>query len=112
MTEKKTKKIIIPQKRGEVGEVSVVPTLQGLMDDGLAIIGKELAQYRAKTARGATLDLKEARVVSQYLKAIVDLSKEDRERARSEDLANLTDEEIKQLATEVLNIDFSKGESE
>lgn len=110
MTEKKSKRIVLPPKRGEVSEVTVVPTLTSLMDDGLSIIGSELARYRAKSSRGVTLDLKEARIVAQYLKAIVDLSKEDRERARAEDLANLTDEELRQLATEVLRVDIGNGE--
>lgn len=110
MTEKTKRKIILPErKRGEISEVNVVPTLESLMSDGLAIIGSELAAYRAKSKRGVMLDLKEARVIQAYMDAVVKLSKEDRERARAEDLANLSDEELKQLASEVLKLDLENN---
>lgn len=112
MTDKPKKRIVMPKKRGEIDELSVVPTLEALMSDALTIIGNEIARYKAKTARGITLDLKEARVVSQYMDSLVKLSKEDRERARSEDLTNLSDEELKALASEVLKLDFSKESKE
>lgn len=106
--EKPRKRIILPSdKRGQIDPPTIVPTLESLLSDALSIIGGELAQYRSKSKRGVTLDLKEARAVQGYMEALIKLSREDRERARSEDLTNLSDEELRQLATEVLKIDNS-----
>ena len=71
------------------------------MNDALAIIGSELAQYRNKTKRGITLDLKEARVIANYMDTLTRASKESREQARAEDLSELSNEELLQLATQL-----------
>lgn len=103
MTKKTRKKIILPKKTNQVDEAEtvVIPSLQSLISDAMAIMGSELAQYRSKTKRGITLDLKEARVVTGYLDALTRCSKEAREQARAEDLADLSDEELMQLATQL-----------
>lgn len=112
MTDKPKKRIVLPSKRGEIPTVVASPTVETLMEDVMSIIGNEIARYKAKSTRGVTLDLKEARVVQAYMDTLVKLSKEERERARAEDLTNLSDEELKQLAAEVLKVDFKNGESE
>ncbi len=110
MTKKTRKKIILPKKTNQVeqSEVTVVPSLSGLINDAMSIIGSELAQYRSKAKRGVTLDLKEARVVTGYLDALTRCSKEAREQARAEDLADLSNEELLQLATQVIGANESK----
>lgn len=101
MTEKKdTKRKLIRPQRTEI--IEVVPTVDTLMNDALGIIGSELARYKAKSHRGVTLDLKEARVVQGYIESLTRLKKEEREAARAHDLGNLSDEELAQLAAEVL----------
>lgn len=105
MTDKPKKRIVMPQKTNQVeqSDVTVVPTLNSLINDALAIVGAELAGYRSKTKRGVSLDLKEARVVTGYLDALTRASKESREQARAEDLADLTNEELLQLASQIAN---------
>lgn len=100
------RKLIIPKKTNQVDQdaVVVVPTLNSLMNDALSIIGSELAQYRSKTARGVTLDLKEARVIANYMDTLTRASKESREQARAEDLADLSNEELLQLATQISGV--------
>lgn len=83
--------------------VTVVPKVETLLSDALVVIGTELARFRAKVQRGASLDLKEGRAVRDYVEAIVKLSKETRESARAEDLSTLTNEELLQLATSLLS---------
>ena len=102
-TKKPKKRIVLPKKTNQVDpdEVTVVPTLNSLMNDALAIIGSELAQYRNKTKRGITLDLKEARVIANYMDTLTRASKESREQARAEDLSELSNEELLQLATQL-----------
>lgn len=104
------KKIILPKKTNQVDKSSttVVPTLNSLMNDALAIIGAELAQYRSKTSRGVTLDLKEARVIANYMDTLTRASKESREQARSDDLSDLTNDELLQLATQLASKNSAK----
>ena len=89
-------------------DITVVPTLDGLMNDALSIIGAELGQYKSKTKRGITLDLKEARAVQGYMETLVKLSRENREQARSEALEGLSDADLAQLADEVLQKDSKR----
>jgi len=100
---KKRRRIVLPEKynQADPAETVVVPTINTLMNDALAIIGSELAVYRSKSSRGVTLDLKEARVIANYLDTLTRASKESREQARAEDLADLTDEELVQLAAQL-----------
>lgn len=79
-----------------------VTSINDLVSDAMAIIAHELRHYRSKTSRGANLDLKEARVVSNYLDTLTRANKEAREAARQHDLSNLSNEELMQLASQVL----------
>ena len=72
-----------------------------LLNDAKLIIAAELARYRKKVTHGASLDLKEARVVQGYLAELTKLQREEREEARAADLSNLTDEEMMQLASQI-----------
>lgn len=95
-----TKKLIIP-KRNEK-QITVVNDTENLLNDAKMIIAAELARYRGKAMKGVSLDLKEARVVQGYLDSLTKLQKEEREQARSQDLSNLNDDELMQLAQQVL----------
>jgi len=99
------KRIILPEKRAQIdtSQVSVIPRIDALLNDALIIMGTELARYRSKVQRGASLDLKESRCVKEMVESIVKMNKESREAARQQDLSNLTNEELLQLATELLN---------
>ena len=98
-----TKKIILPKKTNQVqqSEVVVIPTIERLLEDALSIIGCELAQYKSKSRRGITLDLKEARIVQGYVDSLTKAQKESREQARAHDLSDLSNEELLQLATQL-----------
>lgn len=96
------RKIVMPQKTNQIDEVTVVPTLDALMNDAMSIIGAELTRYKQKSNRGVTLDLKESRAVQGYMETLVKLSRESREQARADDLSQLTDEELLQLASQVV----------
>jgi hypothetical protein len=92
----------------DTSNVAVVPKIESLLSDALVVIGSELARYRAKAARGASLDTHESRAVREYVECICKLSKEAREAARQQDLSSLTNEELLQLATEMLSANNSK----
>jgi len=91
---------IIPIRKDQL-DVTIIPSKEALMSEALSIIGNDLAKYNAKTKRGVTLDMKEARIVQGYIDSLTKLSKEDRESARAEDLSNLSNEELLQLATQL-----------
>lgn len=80
---------------------TIIPNIDGLMQDAMIIVGQELSNYKRKVTNGISLDLKEARVVQGYMETLTKLSKEQRDAARSEDLSNLSNEELLQLATEI-----------
>jgi hypothetical protein len=103
MSDSPKRRIVLPKKYNQIEDkdVVMVPKLESLMTDALSIIGAELAHYRSKSGRGVTLDLKEARVIQAYMDSLVKMSKEAREQARAEDLSDLSNEELLQLATEL-----------
>jgi hypothetical protein len=79
-------------------KISKTPSLNTLINDALSIIGSELAYYSNKTKRGASLDLKEARIVTAYMDSLVKMSKEVREAQKPEQLEHLSDEQLIELA--------------
>lgn len=87
--------------------VLVVPEATTLIADALRIIQNQLTQIASQSnkaiSQGKTLGLAEARVLQGYIKALVELSKEERERAKSDDLSKLSDEELAELVQVLLN---------
>ena len=96
------KRIIIPVKNEPI--TSYTQSTDMLIEDSKMIIAAELARYRHKAVRGIALDLKEARVVTSYIAELTKLAREEREASRQQDLSNLTDEELLQLAGQVLGV--------
>lgn len=110
--DKPRRRIAMPPKHETPDlEVTVIPSVEALFNDALAIIGSELSQYRSKTKRGLTLDLKEAKAVQGYMDTLVRLNKENREAAKQLELHDLSDEELKQLVSDYLVDDAGKVES-
>lgn len=68
-----------------------------LVRDAKTILSYELAHYRAKVERGSNLDLKEARVITNYLDSLTKLQRAEIEASRSQDLSNLSTEEMIKL---------------
>ena len=98
------RRIVVPPKKEPMihAPTSCIPAVDLLLHDAKAIIASELAYYRQKTSRGITLDLKEARAVQNYLETLIKLQKEEREASRAQDLSNLSNEELLDLATKLL----------
>ena len=99
---------IIPEKapavkRLDTGSVLLVPSVENLIADALSVIEVEIVRFRAKSKQGRALELKEARVLQGYIKSLVELSKEARERAKGEDLSNLSDEELVNLVQAIID---------
>ena len=106
MTNKKSTIVLPPSKARQIKQTStqtIIPASELLVHDAKSIIAAELARYRLQVSNGKQLDLKEARVVQGYLETLIKLSREEREAARQEDLSNLSNEELLELAAKVLN---------
>jgi hypothetical protein len=91
------KKRILITKKPNISRVSDVSTM---LDAALQTLAEQLDKLALKS-RIATFEEKEARILQGYIKSLVDLSKEERERDKSDqlsDLKNLTDEELLELA--------------
>ena len=93
------KRIIIPGKRPQIDEsnISYDSNSESLLNDAMCVIASELAKFRSMTTRGLSLDLKQSRVLQGYVKCLVDVAKETRERAKKEDLSDLSDEDLLEL---------------
>jgi len=74
------------------------PTVDSLLKEALTVLASEISRYRAKSDRGSSLTLSEARVLNGYIKSLLDLSEEARERDKEQDLSNLSNEEMLELA--------------
>lgn len=98
MSDNETKRrIIVSPSRAlsHQGSTLIVPAdVNTLLEDALSVIATEIVKFKAKANKGQSLELSEARVLQGYIKALVELSKEARERQDEADLVNMSDEEL------------------
>jgi len=107
------RRIILPPKGANIDQknVSILPPVEGLIADALQVIQTEIVRFSSKTKRGQSLDLKEARVLQGYIKALVELSRETRERVKDQDFSSMSDEELVNLLGALLEKRKSTGNS-
>jgi len=99
--QKPKRRIILPK----VQDTNVIPKVENLLSDAMIILSTELSRYKDKVVkRGAMLDLKEARVVANYIESITKLNKEARESARMNDFSKMSDQELRELMDTVLGV--------
>lgn len=72
----------------------IFPNVDSLIADALTTVQLELIKFKTKVSSGRSLDSREAKTLQGYIKSLVELSKEDRDRHKDEDLSNLTTEEL------------------
>jgi len=106
MDEKKPRTILPPysQPRAVVPRKSTImqPNVDDLIDDATNIIAMEVAKFSSKVNKGQSLSLPESRILQGYIKSLVELSKESRERFNDKDLAKMSDEELAQMLETLL----------
>lgn len=111
--EKSSLKRLVARK-DQYKEVEVIASnsIQPLLDEALGLVGSEIVRLKYKAKKDSTgLNGNEARMLQGYIKSLVDLSKEHRERSDEQDLANLSDEELLNLV-ESLKQKRSKNEQQ
>lgn len=81
-----------------VSQVTVVdePDAPTLMRDALGVVADEILRFKKNSSKRA-LSLAESRVLQGYIKCLVDMQRESREKDESMDLANLSNDEILKL---------------
>ena len=72
----------------------IFPSVDAMMADALQVVQLEITKFKTKVSQGRSLDSREAKTLQGYIKSLVDLSKEDRERLKEQDLSNLSTEEL------------------
>lgn len=72
----------------------IFPSVDHMISDALDILQLEITKYKTRVQQGRSLNSQEAKILQGYMKSLVDLSREDRERTKEEDLADLTTEEL------------------
>lgn len=99
MSQSKGRKII-PQRKNtpkkiDPSSVVLLPSVENMLSDALSVIGNELARLRSKSERTVgSLTPPEAKVLQGYVRSLVELSKESREREKEDDLSEISDHEI------------------
>jgi hypothetical protein len=96
--ENRARRILVP-KPSQISKPVLAPSVQDLLDDALSVVSYEITRLKQKVMKDPVkgLDLKESKILQGYVKSLVDLSKEERERSNDADLANMSDEELLQL---------------
>jgi len=94
--------------------VSKVSDVTKMLDGALNTLSEQLDKLALKS-RASTFDEKEARVLQGYIKSLVELSKEERERDKADtlgaELSKLSDEELLDLAKSKL-LEAKGGQSD
>lgn len=97
------KRRIVPEKsKIEPSNIVLMPNVQSLLSDALMVIQVEVARFSGKARKGVALDLRESRVLQGYIKALVELSKEAREREKNVDMDEMSPEQLKELVDELI----------
>lgn len=104
-----SQKLLIKKADGTVKEVTRLTNVQRLITQSFSIIEKGLEKLDQRANMGM-FNKEDALIFSTYVKAIKDLSHENREQEKEDDIKKLSDEEIKQLAQTLLTQGENKNE--
>jgi len=78
----------------DLRDALIVPPVHRLMTDSQAILGNELTNLLTKSQRNTGLQPKETMQFARYVRALVDLSREEREQQKLDDIDRMTDDEL------------------
>lgn len=89
------KRIILSDKpQVNRANITALANVDALLDDALGILEGELIALKVKSRNGERLKLAESRVLIGYVKSLVELSKEQRERDAQQNFGDMTDEQL------------------
>jgi len=82
--------------------VITLSNVDTLLEDALGLVEQELLKLRIKSNKGQSLSATEATTLNGYIKSLVNLARETRERDKHFDASKLTDAELVELAKQLL----------
>ncbi len=101
------------QSEGVEPRVTLVPTVQAIISDAYAVLGDEIKRLKNKAARDGGLDLRQAKALVEYMRALTAIAREEREQQAQDRLDQASDAELLELAKGAENIlRLNSGESE
>lgn len=84
-------------------KLSLVPTIENVMNDAISLLAKEVAEMQSKYTRpGMSMDIRDATKLSKYVKALVELSREERAREQADDLSKMSNDQLIEMAAQHL----------
>ena len=72
------------------------------LEEALDILDQDIAKIKTLAAAPETLDRSEASKLTDYIKVLIAVNKEEREQIKSENLLSKSDEDLEELAKEAL----------
>lgn len=105
---KEPQRLVLSQKKSlnVAYPVTKQSSTSGMVDDALSIVDEQLEKIKIRS-RHESFEMEDMKILQLLIKSLVDLSKEEREREKSEkdmeDLSKLTHEELLQLASSKLS---------
>lgn len=98
----------LPEKTKYVHSVDSIrrdKAVTTIMDDAVGILGDQIERYRLKS-KASTFGEKDVKALRQLISALVELSREEREREKADDLnkvlAGMSDEQLLEYAQNAL----------
>ncbi len=109
MSEKR-KRIIAPPQRGRT-EIILIPAVENILGDITSLISQEVYRLVHKSRNGTSLEIAEAKVLQGYIRSLVELSKESRDRDEGA-MSNMSTIDLLTMVTDDLThdefLDFAK----
>lgn len=87
-------KRIIPVSQINKSNITALSNVDSMLDDALGILEAELISLKVKQRGGIKLKLAESRILVGYIKSLVELSKEQRERDAQQNFGDMSDEQL------------------
>lgn len=84
----------LPHPQFNSDNIVALPSVERLISDALSVISSDIVRFKKKVSADRSLELGEARVLQGHIRALVELSREAREREKTKDLSNMSDEEL------------------
>lgn len=99
MSQEQGPKYIIPK---ETKVVSTQDSIDSAISEAFETISIEINRFNKKVKRNVNLTPEEARLLQGYIKSLIELSREAREKADAMDYANMSDAELAAFAQKLI----------
>jgi formate dehydrogenase maturation protein FdhE len=91
-----------------VRSMKPIPSVAGMLSDALSIMSQQIDRLKVKSGhQQQALDERESRILQGYVKSLIDIAKEDREREKTDKsikaLENMSTEELLEMAKSELS---------